>query len=119
MIQNLIIWNSFFENIISDITYFDICPAEKITHFTIQFRSKKPHFANLSSLDIDYKFYSKHVSVWCHKRYLHCSISWRPRTAFLKYFESKCLYISLYLLKKTLFQRRSKVLSSRGWNWGG
>ena len=56
-----------------------------------------------------YKFSSKHVSVWCQKKYLHYAISWRPITAFLKHFESKCLYISIYLLKKKLFLRRSKV----------
>ena len=31
------------------------------------------------------------------KKYLHCTTSWRPRTAFLKHFESKCIYISIYL----------------------
>ena len=50
-----------------------------------------------------YKFSSKHVSVWCQKEYLHCTISCHPRTAFLKPFESKCLYISIYLLKKIYF----------------
>ena len=86
--------------------------AKKITHFTIQFRSKNlTHFTNLNSLDIEnnmllqhsqkpfwlYKFSGSHVSVWCQKKYLHCTLSWRPRTAFLKNFESKCLYISIYL----------------------
>ena len=66
--------------------------AKKITHFTIQFRSKHlTHFANLNSLDIEnnmlpqhsqkpfwlYKFSSKHVSVWCQKKYFGCIISWR------------------------------------------
>ena len=46
------------------------------------------------------QIFSKHVFVWCQKKYLYCTISWRPRTAFLKHFESKCLYISLYLLEK-------------------
>ena len=72
--------------------------AKKITHFTIQFRSKNlTHFTNLNSLDIEnnmlpqhsqkpfwlYKFSSKHVSVWCQKKHLGCTISWRQRTAFL------------------------------------
>ena len=145
MIQNLIIWHSFFENIVSGIQHFYICPdipvdiirvlfnfrfsnrntsrrsqsqqnlAKNIAHFTIQFRSKNPtHFTNLSLLDTEnnmlpqhsqkpfwlWKFSSKHVSVWCQKKYLHCTISWRPKTAFLKHFEKKCLYISLYLLQK-------------------
>ena len=30
------------------------------------------------------------------KKHLHCAISWHPKTAFLKHFESKCLYISVY-----------------------
>ena len=89
--------------------------AKKITRFTIQFRSKNfTHFTNLNSLQIEnnmlpkncqkpfslYNFFSKHVSVWCQKKHLHCTICCRPRAAFLKYFESKCLYISLYLPKK-------------------
>ena len=89
--------------------------AKKITHFTIQFRSKNLiHFTNLNSLDIEnnmlpqhsqkcfwlYKFSSKHVPVWYQKKHLGCTISWRQRTAFLKHFESKCLYISVYLRKK-------------------
>ena len=37
---------------------------------------------------------------WCQKKHLHWTISGRPRTAFSKHFESKCLYISVYLRKK-------------------
>ena len=37
------------------------------------------------------------VTVWCQEKYLHCTISWRPRSTFLKHFKSKCLYISVYL----------------------
>ena len=48
-----------------------------------------------------YKFPSKHVSVWCQKKYLHCTISWRATATFLKHFGRKCLYISVYLPKKT------------------
>ena len=134
MIQNLIFGILFLKNIISSIQFFYICPhvavniirdfsqfqifqqkvskptklAKKITHFTIQFRSKNlTHITNLNSPDIEnnvlpqhsqrpfslYKFSSKHVS-------LYCTLSWRPRTAFLKHFEIKCLYIFVYLLKK-------------------
>ena len=57
------------------------------------------------------KFSSKHVSVWCQKKYLHQTTSWRPRTPFFKYFESKCPCISIYLFKNILFPRHSKVLS--------
>ena len=82
--------------------------AKKISHFTAQFRLKiLTYFTNLNLLDIEnnmllqrsqnpfwiYKFFSSD-SVWCQKYHLHCTISWRPRTAFLKHFESKCLYIS-------------------------
>ena len=87
----------------------------KITYFAIQVRSKHlTHFANLNSLDIEnnmppkhcqkpfslYKFFRKHVCVWGQKKHLRFSISWHPRTAFLKHFGSKCLYISVYLIKK-------------------
>ena len=92
--------------------------AKKITHFTIQFCSKNlSHFTNLNSLDIENNILSQHsqkpfwlykfsanmflVSVWCQKKYLYCTLSCRQRTKFLKHFESKCLYISIYLLEKS------------------
>ena len=90
--------------------------AKKITHFTIQFCSKiLTHSKNLNLLDIENKMLpqhsqksfwlyksvkSKYVSVWCQKKYLYRTISWYPRTAFLEHIESKCLYISIYPLKK-------------------
>ena len=94
---------------------------------------KKPHsFTNLSSFEIEnnmlpkhsqkpfsvYKFYSKHVSVWYQKKHLHCTISWHLRTTFLKHSESKCLYISVYLSNKFLYQRRIKILSGDMGGWG-
>ena len=63
--------------------------AKKITHFTIQFCSRNvTNFTNINSLDIDnnmlpqhsqkpfslYRNSSKHVSVWCQKKHLHCTI---------------------------------------------
>ena len=87
----------------------------KITYFAIQVRSKHlTHFTNVNSLDNEnnmlpkhcqksfslYKCFRKHVSVWCQKKHLHCTISWHPKTAFLKHFGSKCLHISVYLIKK-------------------
>ena len=33
------------------------------------------------------------------KKHFHFTISWLPRTAFSKYFESKYLYISVYVCK--------------------
>ena len=65
-----------------------------LTHLTLSIIcSQKPLWL--------YKFSSKHVSVWCQKKHLHCTISWRSKTAFLKHFENKCLYISVYLHKKS------------------
>ena len=46
-------------------------------------------------------FLTLHISVWFKKKHLQYIISWRPRTAFLKPFESKCLYVSVYLRNKT------------------
>ena len=87
----------------------------KITYFVIHLCSKHlTHFMNLNWLDNEnnmvpkycqkssslYKFFRKHVSAWCQEKHLHCTISWHPRTVFLKQFESKCLCISVYLIKK-------------------
>ena len=72
------------------------------------------HFAKLISLNISknvlpqhsqksfslYRFTSKHVSGFFQKKYLHCTISRRPRIAFLRPLESKCLYIPVNLRKK-------------------
>ena len=89
----------FFENIISDMQRFYIrphIPLNIIRDFFLIFkfsRSKSPFWLC--------KFSSKHVSVSCQKKnHLHCTISWRPRTTFLMHFESKCLYISVYVRKK-------------------
>ena len=87
--------------------------GKKIAHFRIQFRSKNiTHFTNLDSFDIENNMllqYTqkpfRHVSAWCQRKNLHCTISWHPRAGFLKYFESKCLYISVYLCKKIFFPK--------------
>ena len=88
--------------------------VKKITHFRIHIRSKDlTHFTNLNLLNIvknillQYsqkpcslcKFSSKHTSGWPQKKHLHCAFSRRPVTSFSKNFESKCLYIPVYLLK--------------------
>ena len=85
--------------------------AKTVPHFIMQFRSRNlTHFTNLNSLDIKNDMLlqhsqkpknlsSDHVFVWCQKKYFHCTISWLPRTALLKPFESKWLYISKYFLK--------------------
>ena len=68
---------------------------------------------NTVSLKKPYKFCSKHVSVWCQKKHLHCTISGRPRTALFKNFKSKCLYISVYISpRKCLFQRHTSIYKS-------
>ena len=101
--------------------------AKKITYYATQFCSKNlTRFTDLNSLDIEnnmllqhnhkpfslYKFFSRHISVWCQKKHLHCTIYRRPKTVFLKHFECKCLYISVYPRKKTISQRRSKIWTS-------
>ena len=93
--------------------------AKKITHNTIQFRSKNlANFTNLDSLDTENnmllqysqrpfwlsKVSSRLVYAWCQRKHLHCTISWRARTAFLKYFESKCLYF-LYMSVRKIFPK--------------
>ena len=106
-----------------------------ITHFTIQFCSKNlTHSKNLNLLNIEnnllpqhsqklfwlYKSVnSKHVSVWCQKNICTAPFldaqelhSWSTLKANVCIF----LYISL---RKFLFQRRSKVLSGKGWDVGG
>ena len=65
------------------------------THLTLKIICSLNKTKNLSDFT---NFSSKHISDWCQKKYLHSTISWRRRTAFLKHFESKCLYISIYLL---------------------
>ena len=94
--------------------------AKRFTHFTIQFRSKNlTHFTNLNSLKIINNILSQHsqklVFGWCQKKHLHCTISRRPRTAFLEHLESKCmifLYVYSFLyVCKFLFQKRRKLLS--------
>ena len=52
------------------------------------------------------------------EKHLHCTISWCPRTTFLKHFESKYLGIFLYISLSFLFQRCSNILSA-GWWVGG
>ena len=88
--------------------------AKIIPHLQYSFPpNKMTHFTNLNFFDIEnnmlpkhsqkafsvYKFSSKYVSVWCQENHLHWTISWRPRTTFLKHFESECLYVSVHLSK--------------------
>ena len=54
-----------------------------------------------------YKFSNQHVSVWCQKKHLHCTISWRTLKANI------CIFLYIYV-RKVLFQRRSKIISGGG-----
>ena len=67
----------------------------------------------------DFTSFLANIILRCQKEYLHCIISRHLRAAFLKHFESKYLYIAIYLLKKNLFPRCSNVLSGEGWDRGG
>ena len=125
MIQNLIFVIIFLKNIISGVQlystrssghhqsffYSRICsrksqsqlkPTKKITHFTIQFCSKNlTHFTNLNSFEIENNMLPEHsqktLSVYKFSR---------------KHVSGKCLYISVYLSRKILFQRPSKILKT-------
>ena len=96
--------------------------AKKITYFTISFRSKNfTYFKKFNSFDLEknmakqtqhsqipfsiYKFYGK---VWLvsEKNIWIAPIFRRPRTAFSKHYESKCLCVSVYL-RKNIFVRKT------------
>ena len=57
-----------------------------------------------------YKFFSKHVPGWCHKKHLHCTISGRSRTTFSKHWEIKCLYFPVYLRNKIFVPQKQRKL---------
>ena len=77
--------------------------AKRITHFMninlpdIENNMFPQHDQKLFSF---YDFSSIRVSVWCQKKHFHCTISWTLIISILKYFENKCMYISVYLCKK-------------------
>ena len=90
--------------------------AKKITHFTIQFGSKNSIILRATTLlalkiicscntakNLSHftNFSAKNISVLCHKKHLHCTISWCPRPEFLEHFQCKCLCISVYIRQKT------------------
>ena len=104
--------------------------AKKITHFTIQFRSKNlTHFTNLNSFEIEnnmlpkhsqktfsvYKFSSKHVSVWCQKKHLHCTFLDAQELHFSSSLKANVCIFLYISVKDILFQRRSKILCRGGW----
>ena len=63
-----------------------------------------------------YKFFNEHVFDWFQKKHLHDTSSRRPRIAFSKHLEDRCLYIPVNVHKKNLFQRCKKLLSGGGLN---
>ena len=129
-----------FENIISGLQRFYICPdvpvdiirvffdfrfssrksqsqqklTKKITHFIIQFFTHKTSLVFRASTHLTLKIIStcntaKKLSDFIHFSACFCLLSEKtfalhhfltPRAAFLKHFESKCLNILIYLIKK-------------------
>ena len=90
--------------------------ATNITHFTKHFCFKNiTHFTTLNSVNSPLQhsqklthftnFLAKIFLVGVKKKHFHCTIPRRPRTAFSKHLESKCLYILVDLRKKLLFQK--------------
>ena len=83
--RSLILQNSF-----AQITSLIL---RNLTHLTLKIicsRKKPKAFLTL-------KFFQKTCFCLLSEKTLYCTISWRPGTSFLKHFESKCLYISVYL----------------------
>ena len=62
-----------------------------------------------------YKFSRKHVSVWCQKKNLYCTIFWRPLHSWSTLKASVCIFLYISATK-SLFQRSSKTLP--GWGLG-
>ena len=100
--------------------------GKKIADFTIQFRQRNiTHFMNRDSLGTEkiccrntakYLFDFKDFPADMFLLSVRENIYTTPfldaqELQFLKHFESKCLYISVYLRKKMFFQRRSNILS--------
>ena len=76
------IWNSFFKNIISGIQLFCVRPHDPvdiIRVFLISYLLAESLKASQKSFKL-HRFSSKHVSAWCQKKKLYCTISWLPRT---------------------------------------
>ena len=65
-----------------------------------------------------YKIFSKHVSVWCQKKHLHCTISWCPELHSWSTLKANVCIFLYITVRKLLLQRRRKILSDRGWVGG-
>ena len=107
------IWIFFFvcfENIISRILLFYISQHVpfgiiRVCFYYFGFSIKKAKsqqkLAKKSAI-LQYSFTQKTSLILRTSSHLHCIIFRRPRIAFLKHFECKCLYISVYLRKNIL-----------------
>ena len=84
------------------------------THLTLENICSKYTAKNLSHFT---NFPANIFLLAVKKKHLYCTISWRPRTAFLKHFESKGQYIFVYLHKRffSWIQKRNKILSGGEW----
>ena len=78
-----------------------------LTHLTLKMICSRKIVKSLSDL----ANFPANVSVWCQKKHLHCAISWSPRTAFLKHFESKCLYFFFFFTKVPIVKGNSEILT--------
>ena len=106
----------FFENIFSGIQLFYIRPHVLVDIFRVSSVQKVSkvlqHSQNLSQFTKIFQetcFCMKSEKTFALHRFL------TPKTAFLKHFETKCPFISVYLRKKRL----TKVLSDARWVGGG
>ena len=115
-------WSKVFEDLATLFRQYNFLKVSKATKtskkyhsFTTHFRSKNLiYFTNLNSLDVKNNMLPQHSQkfFWpknfpasvllfgVRKKHLHCTISWRPKTAFFKLFKSKCLYIYVYLYNR-------------------
>ena len=85
---SLILWYSFAKR-----TSLILWTSTRLTLKIICSRNAAKNLSDFKNIPADIILFG------VRKKYLHCTISWSPRTAFLKYFESKCLYIYVYLCK--------------------
>ena len=107
--------------------------AKKITHFTIQFRSKNlTHFTNLNSLDIENNMLSQHSQkpFWLYKFSANMFLFGVRKNICTAFFidaqeihywsilkANVCIFLYISL-RNLLFQRRSKVFSGKSWDGG-
>ena len=100
---------------------------KNITHFIIQFLSKKlTHFMNLDSLkitcsrntaknlsDFTANFLANTFLFGVRNKHLHATISWRPKLHSWSTLKANALIFLYISVRNVLFQRHSKILSDR------